>query len=45
MRKPATLIMVIAVALSLAGCAKIRDSKINPFNWFGRTTCGICPSA
>ena len=37
MRKPATLIMVIAVALSLAGCAKIRDSKINPFNWYGRS--------
>lgn len=35
MRKPAILIMTLAVALSLAGCARVRDSKLNPFNWFG----------
>ncbi|MCV2870399.1 hypothetical protein OEW28_17435 [Defluviimonas sp. WL0002] len=37
MRKPATIIMAVAVALSLAGCATIRDSRLNPFNWFGRS--------
>ncbi|MCV2864158.1 hypothetical protein [Defluviimonas sp. WL0075] len=37
MRKPATVLMAIAIALSLAGCAKVRESKLNPFNWFGRS--------
>jgi hypothetical protein len=29
----ACLIATIAVA----GCARVRDSKLNPFNWFGRS--------
>jgi hypothetical protein len=26
---------LLAVTLMVAGCATIRDSRINPFNWFG----------
>ncbi|MGJ8611646.1 MAG: hypothetical protein ACSHWY_11145, partial [Octadecabacter sp.] len=27
-----------ALLLSLAGCARIADSRINPINWFGQST-------
>ena len=29
------LVMVLLVVASVSGCAKIRESRINPFNWFG----------
>ncbi|KAA2317179.1 hypothetical protein DL237_00125 [Pseudooceanicola sediminis] len=35
MRK--TIPVVVIAALSVAGCATIRDSRANPANWFGRT--------
>jgi hypothetical protein len=37
MRKPATVVLAVAVALSLAGCDTISNSKLNPFNWFGQS--------
>ncbi|WP_323764693.1 hypothetical protein [Marinovum sp.] len=27
----------LVVATSLAGCASVRDSRANPFNWFGQS--------
>ena len=37
MRKPATVVLAVAVALLLAGCDTISNSKLNPFNWFGQS--------
>ena len=28
---------LVGLTLALAGCAKVRDSKLNPFNWFKRS--------
>lgn len=36
MLKP--LITAIALGSVLGGCATIRDSAVNPFNWFGRSS-------
>ncbi len=36
MRKP--LLVAMMVALSLGGCASVRSSRLNPFNWFGGST-------
>jgi hypothetical protein len=33
----ARLALVIPMALVLAGCGGIRDSRLNPLNWFGRS--------
>ncbi|MCB6176641.1 hypothetical protein LHP98_00680 [Rhodobacter sp. Har01] len=30
-------VVLSSLALGLAGCARVRDSKLNPFNWFGRS--------
>lgn len=27
----------LAAVVVLTGCAKVRDSRVNPFNWFGRS--------
>ena len=35
MRK--TLTTVLIASFLLAGCGAIRDSRLNPFNWFGRS--------
>ncbi len=35
MRLPVSGLLILA--LVLAGCGRIRDSRINPFNWFGRS--------
>ncbi len=35
MRK--TFILLLAAALTLSACGYVRDSRINPFNWFGRS--------
>ncbi len=35
MRLP--VIGVLVLALTLGGCAKVRESRINPFNWFKRS--------
>jgi hypothetical protein len=32
------LIAALAVASILGACASVRDSRINPLNWFGRST-------
>ena len=35
MRK--TLPLLLAATLVLTACAGIRDSRVNPFNWFGQS--------
>ncbi len=35
MRKSVSILMISA--LVLAGCGGVRDSRLNPFNWFGRS--------
>ncbi len=32
-----SLILVVAVATALGGCARVSESRLNPFNWFGST--------
>ena len=34
MRKPLAALLIASIALP--GCGAIRDSRLNPFNWFGR---------
>ena len=31
-----TVVAALGVVLVVAGCGAIRDSRLNPFNWFGR---------
>lgn len=33
-----TIAILAVTALILSGCARVRDSKVNPANWFGKTT-------
>ena len=35
MKKSIAILLVATMAVT--GCARIRDSKLNPFNWFGRS--------
>ncbi len=35
MRTPVSGLLILA--LVLAGCGRLRESRINPFNWFGRS--------
>ncbi|GAB4382291.1 hypothetical protein [Albidovulum sp.] len=35
MRKP--VVALACAALVLSGCATIRESRLNPFNWFGKS--------
>lgn len=35
MRRP--LMAALLLGVTLAGCATVRDSRINPFNWFDRS--------
>lgn len=35
MRLPITLMLI--TALTVTGCGRIRESRLNPFNWFGRS--------
>ncbi len=37
MQKTAKLALLVTLCVALAGCGRIRDSKLNPFNWFGRS--------
>ncbi len=37
MNRPVAALTVLALTLSLADCGKIRDSRLNPFNWFGKS--------
>lgn len=30
-----TLLVTLCAVVVVTGCARIRDSKVNPFNWFG----------
>jgi hypothetical protein len=32
-----TRLTALVIVLTLAGCGGMRDSKLNPFNWFGRS--------
>lgn len=34
------LVVLLAAALVLAGCGQVRDSRANPFNWFGSSQAG-----
>ncbi|MBS9718709.1 hypothetical protein ACFFUT_09525 [Pseudohalocynthiibacter aestuariivivens] len=34
MKKPITILLVSAILLS--GCSRVRESRMNPFNWFGQ---------
>jgi len=43
-RSLATLALV-ALVLPLADCGRIRDSKINPFNWFGHSRAAASAAA
>jgi thiol-disulfide isomerase/thioredoxin len=36
--RPASLFIVVALCLSVAGCASWRDSKANPRNWFSKNS-------
>ena len=33
--KTRSLIIVLALATGLSGCARVSESRFNPFNWFG----------
>ncbi|WP_322865787.1 hypothetical protein U5922_006030 [Aquicoccus sp. G2-2] len=35
MRKP--ILVLLLASMTLAACGSMRDSRINPFNWFGRS--------
>ncbi len=35
--KARALIPALAVAITLAGCARVAESRFNPFNWFGQS--------
>jgi hypothetical protein len=35
MRKP--LLAMLVVVLTISACGRIRESRLNPFNWFGRS--------
>ena len=37
MTRPFRLIAALTVIATLAGCGAVRESKLNPFNWFGRS--------
>jgi hypothetical protein len=37
MNRPATALTLLALTLTLADCGRIRDSRFNPFNWFGNS--------
>lgn len=30
--------IILCLGLSVAGCARLTDSRLNPLNWFGRST-------
>jgi hypothetical protein len=32
------VLATLALSLTLAGCGTVRESRLNPFNWFGRST-------
>jgi len=49
MKRPVAALCLVLVTLSLADCGRIRDSRLNPFNWFGRaqataTTTTLAPN-
>lgn len=35
MKTPIAALLIVTI--TVAGCGRIRDSKLNPFNWFGRS--------
>lgn len=37
MNRPIAALTVLALTLTLADCGKIRNSRLNPFNWFGQS--------
>ena len=30
--------VVLIAAIGLSGCGYVRDSRLNPFNWFGQSS-------
>ena len=45
MNRPIAALTVLALTLSLADCGRIRDSRLNPFNWFGHSRDAVSASA
>lgn len=39
----AVMMGAVAAVMLVAGCATIRDSRVNPFNWFGRSEAVALP--
>ncbi|MBS0565176.1 MAG: hypothetical protein JSR87_12110 [Proteobacteria bacterium] len=37
MKRPAAALCLALMTLTLADCGRIRDSRLNPFNWFGHS--------
>lgn len=37
MNRRTALLSALALPVALAGCGRLRESRINPFNWFGRS--------
>lgn len=37
MKRPAAALCLALLTLTLADCGRIRDSRLNPFNWFGHS--------
>ncbi len=42
MKQP-ILVLTLAAVLATAGCSSVRESRLNPFNWFGRSTAERAP--
>ncbi len=32
------IVLLLCLSLTVAGCARLADSRLNPLNWFGRST-------
>ena len=39
------LLLSASIAVSLSGCARIAESSLNPFNWFGNSTADAATTA
>lgn len=37
MKRPVAALCLVLTTMALADCGRLRDSRINPFNWFGHS--------
>jgi hypothetical protein len=37
MQKTAKIALLVTLCVALSGCGRLRESRLNPFNWFGRS--------